>query len=152
MSYQDWQWRGSCDIKETELHLRVYLNKPETLTLERIKGYDQSAARAIQQAEELIADLREYRQALAARYAQLETAAYTLRLELIRHPAWSGIHGVSYDLRLIKRYEDGTESAELSEHYRGKERHAALARFEELCRQRPGIEIVKDIERRSWER
>ena len=33
-----------------------------------------------------------------------------------------------------------------------KQRREALARFEELKKQRPGIETVKDIERRSWER
>ena len=33
-----------------------------------------------------------------------------------------------------------------------KQRREALARFEELKKQRPGIEIVKDIDRRSWER
>ena len=40
---------------------------------------------------------------------------------------------------------------ELAETYQGKQRRKALARFEELKRQRPGIEIMKGIEKRSWE-
>jgi len=52
----------------------------------------------------------------------------------------------------FQRYEDGTEIQELNEHYTGKQRREALARFEELRKQRPGIELVKDIEKRSWEK
>lgn len=34
----------------------------------------------------------------------------------------------------------------------GKERRAALKRFEELQKARPGIECKIDIEKRAWER
>ena len=34
--------------------------------------------------------MQEYRQALAARYAQLETMPYTRRLKLERNPNWRG--------------------------------------------------------------
>ena len=39
-----------------------------------------------------------------------------------------------------------------TEVFPGKERHAAIKRFEEIKKARPGIEAVKDIERKSWER
>ena len=151
MSYQDWfrnAWGGREDGRA---EVRVYLSAPEKLTIDRIPWNDQQASRAILEAEVLIQNLKEYRQALATRYASLTTSAYSLRLELIRHPAWGG-HGVTFDLRIIKRYEDGTEVDELREHYTGKQRREALARYEELKKQRPGIDAVLDIERRPWER
>lgn len=58
--------------------------------------------------------------------------------------------------RLAMKYHPdcggSTEIQELNEHYTGKQRREALARFEELRKQRPGIELVKDIEKRSWEK
>ena len=60
---------------------------------------------------------------------------------------------MSYRETLFRRYgSPSTEVKELNEHYTGKQRREALARFEELRKQRPGIELVKDIQRRSWER
>lgn len=151
MSYQDWfrnAWGGREDGRA---EVRVYLAAPGKLTLDRIPWNDQQAARAITEAEALIQNLKEYRQALAARYAELTTCAYSLRLELVRYPSRSG-HGVTFGLRIIKRYEDGTEVDELREHYTGKQRREALARYAELKKQRPGIDAVLDIERRPWER
>ena len=83
--------------------------------------------------------------------AKATTAPYKLRLEIERDPHWRN-QGVDYYVRIIRAYEDGTEVKELNEHYTGKQRREALARFEELRKQRPGIELVKDIQRRSWER
>ena len=151
MSYETWFHHGTWYNPEYRVNLYGYFRDPEKLTQKDIDWQEQSAARCIAEAQELIADLQEHRKALAARYAELASAPYTLRLELVRHPAWSG-HGVTFDLRIVRRYEDGTEVDELNEHYEGKQRREALARFEELKKQRPGIEIVKDIERRSWER
>ena len=96
----------------------------------------------------MLDDLTEYRQALAARYAALSTMPYTLRLELERIPDW-GSGRVKYYVRLVKTYEDGTAVKELEEVYAGKQRREALARFEALRKERPGIEAVKDIERRA---
>lgn len=47
---------------------------------------------------------------------------------------------------LLNKVETATET------FPGKERHAAIKRFEELKKERPGIEYIKDIERKSWER
>ena len=76
---------------------------------------------------------------------------YKLRLSLVRHSPWSG-RGVTFDLRIIRIYEDGNAVDELHEHYTGKQRREALARYAELKKQRPGIDAVLDIERRTWER
>ena len=136
---------------EGRINITGYLQRPDKLKPNDIKGADNTAARCIAEMQQAIADLSEYRQALAARYADLSTAPYALRLELERYPATS-YHGVSFEIRITKRYEDGTAITELRETYPGKERHAALVRFEALKKQRPGIEVWKDIERRSWER
>ena len=137
--------------EEARIDIHAFLLLPDKLLENQIKHYDDSAARAIAECEEMIADLKEYRQALAARYAQLTTASYKLRLEIERDPHWRG-KCVDYYVRIRKTYEDGTEVNELEEHYTGKERRQALARFEELRKQRTGIEIVKKLERYSWEK
>lgn len=151
MSYRDTIFRryGSPST-EGRVDIRDYLLLPEKLTEDQIQRYDKSAAQTIAECKAVIQDLKEYRRDLAARYAHLTTAPYKLRLELERDPHWRG-KCVDYYVRIIKTYEDGTEVKDLSEHYTGKERRQALARFEELRKQRPGIEIKKDIERRRWE-
>lgn len=136
---------------EGRINITGYFRHPDKLTLNDIKGADSTAARCIVEMQQAIADLSEYRQALATRYADLSTAPYTLRLELERYPADS-FHGVLFEVRIIKRYEDGTTVPELREKYQGKQRREALVRFEALKKQRPGIEIWQDIERRRWER
>lgn len=152
MGYRDTIFRryGS-PSEEGRIEIRDYLLLPEKLTEDQIKRYDESAAQTIAECEEAIKDLQSYRQDLAARFSYLTTSPYKLRLEIERDPHWRN-QGVDYYVRIVKTYEDGTEVKELQEHYSGKQRREALARFEELKRQRPGIEIVKDISRRSWEK
>lgn len=151
MSYREtlFQRYGSPST-EGRVDIRDYLLLPEKLTENEIRRFDESAARTIAECEAAIQDLKEYRRDLAARYAQLTTAPYKLRLEIERDPHWRN-QGVDYYVRIIRAYEDGTEVKDLVEHYTGKQRREALARFEELRKQRPGIEIKKDIDRRSWE-
>ena len=151
MSYESLFTRYGSPSTEADICIRGYLTRPDKLTQERIRGNDESAARLIERCEEVIAALKEYRQALAARYAELDAAPYSLRLELERKPSYSG-SGVLYYVRIVRAYQDGTEVQELAETYQGKQRREALARVEELKKQRPGIEIMKDIEKRSWER
>lgn len=151
MSYDQLFTRYGSPSKEAEIRITAYLLRPDTLTADRIAWNDEQAARMIAECQQTIEALQEYRQALAARYAALATDPYSLRLELKRDPGWRG-SGVDYYVTLYRTYEDGTEDTELNEHYKGKQRREALARFEELKKQRPGIETVKDIARRSWER
>lgn len=147
MAYQDWfdSWHSG------EVHLRGYFQPPEKLTTASIPGQDRSAAHLLAEAKQLVQDLTEYRQALAARYAALETEPYTLVLKLVRHPGW-GRSGVTFNLRLFRQYEDGTTIDELHEHYTGKQRREAIARYDALRHSHPGIQAEKDIERRAWER
>ena len=151
MSYETLFQRYGSPSTDAEIRITAYLIRPDKLTADRIPWNDEQAARLISGCESLIASLKEYRQALAERYAMLQTAPYKLRLELERKPSYNG-SGVLYYVRIIRECQDGTEVQELAETYQGKQRREALARFEELKKQRPGIEIMKDIEKRSWER
>ena len=101
-------------------------------------------------AQALINNLAEYRQALAARYAALMVMPYEWRLDLTRDVRYMG--KVPFHLKLYKLYEDGTKQTELQENYPGKERHKAIARYKELCKERPGITATMDIARKAWER
>ena len=151
MSYHDLLMQYGSEADSAEQRIYIYAEAPKRLkTTREVSHRDKTAAADIMRLEKLIDDLKDYRQALAARYAQLETMTYKERLELERYPHWSG--GISYYVRIVRTYEDGTSENVLSETYSGKERRKSLDRFEELKKQRPGIEAIKDIERRSWER
>lgn len=151
MSWQDMFRRYGSPSKEADIRLSAYLLKPDQLAFDKISYYDRVAARTITAAQALIDNLIEYRQALAARYNQLATAAYRYELKIERQPP-SSYTKVKYFVTLDKIYDDGTRIAEINERYEGKQRREALARFEELKKQRPGIEAIMDIEKRHWER
>ena len=152
MSYHDLLMQYGSKRESAETRLYIYCQAPGTLTtVERVAYRDKNAAADIARLERLIEDLKDYRQALAVRYAELETMSFRYRLELHRHPAWNG-GGVKYELQLVKLYSDGTEINEWREVLPGKERRAALEKFAQMQKQRPGIEVVLDIEKRYWER
>lgn len=150
MSYHNLLMRYGTEAESAEQRIYIYCEAPNRLTTVKDVVYrDRTAEHDINRLEKLIVDLKDYRQALAARYAQLETMAYTDRLEIERYPGGSG---VKFYVRIVRKFEDGTTENILHETYSGKERRTALNRFEELKKQRPGIEAVKDLEQRSWER
>ena len=131
----------------------LYVNcyRPDKLsTVAEILQSNEWTSRTIAELESYITALREYQQELSKRAAQLETMGYKLLLTLKRYKRYRG--GVEYYITLTKTLDDGTQIKELSETYTGKERRQAIARFEALKKQRPGIEAVKDIEKESWER
>lgn len=98
----------------------------------------------------MIDDLRDYRVALAQRYAELETMPYTRVLTLKRDPSYKG--RVTYWVTITRELADGTKIDELREQFRGQERAKAFARFGALQKQYPGITSVKDVARRNWGR
>ena len=151
MSYLDLFQRYGSPSREAEIRLHGYLIRPDTLTADRIQYNDETAARLIEDCRRLADQLTDYRQALAERYATLATAAYRDRLELPRDPGYRG-KAVIYFVRIVRTYEDGTAETVLHEHFTGKERRAAFARFAELKHQRPGIEIMQDTEKKPWEK
>ena len=150
MSYHNLLHMYGSEQESAEHRVYIYAQAPRKLTTpDQVAYRDKSTAETIRRLESLLEDLRDYRTALAARYNELVTMTYKLRLTLERRPHWKG--HIEYLVTITKTLEDGTETEELREVYPGKERRTAFARYEALKRQRPGIEAVKDIARRSWE-
>lgn len=140
-------WRGD----EAEIRIFDHLRRPDKLTSkDGIALYDRSAAGTIQRMEEALEALKGYRQALAERYAVLDTMPYRLRLDLTRHKGWYD-KKVTYTLRLVRVYEDGHEEDEQKKVFPGLHRREAIKAFEEMKHQRPGIEFNFDIKKANWE-
>ncbi len=151
MSYTDLFQRYGSPSKTADIKIWGYLTAPEACnSFDQIAQYDKSAARLIADCKHLVAQLIDYRQALAARYNALATMPSHDSL-LLQRCISSGNAKVYY-VRRFRHYEDGTKIETETERYPGKERHKALARFDELLKQYPGIEATRDIERKSWER
>lgn len=151
MIYTELFQRYGAPSKEAEIRIWGYLNRPDTCAkFEDIRRNDDNAARLIADCKYLICQLTEYRQDLAKRYAALATMPSKDSLELQRYPRIGG--GITYYIRHFTEYEDGTRVETETETFPGKERRAALKRFEELKKARPGIECKIDIEKRAWER
>lgn len=149
--WQDILNRYGSRCADGEARVYIYITDPAKLdTADRIIHRDRAAAQSIAEMEKYIEDLKEYRRALAARYAELETMTYILELELKRCPYWKG--GITYEINIYRRYSDGCTVSDLREVYPGSERHKAFKRFEELKKSRPGITITVDTAKKHWER
>lgn len=136
--------------KEADIKIWGWLKRPDTCaSFDDVRSYDGKAARLIAECKHLTAQLIEYRQDLAARYNALATMPSKDSVKLERY---NGYNGITYYIRYFTEYEDGTKVETATESFPGKERHAAIKRFEELKKARPGIEYIKDIEKKSWER
>lgn len=137
--------------REAEIRLYGYLTRPDKLdTFGNIEDADREAARLIADCKRLVTQLLAYRQDLAARYNDLATMPSRERLALERVPNYSG--KIAYYIRFFTDYEDGTTVNTSSERFEGRDRHKAIARFEEIRKQRPGIEAEKRIDKKQWER
>lgn len=151
MSYHDLLTMYGGEQLEAEQRVYIYVQQPKRYkTTEDIARKDSDIARQIERMERLIDDLRDYRAALAQRYAELETMPYTRVLTLKRDPSYKG--RITYWVTITRRMSDGTETDELREQFPGQDRAKAFSRFAALQKQYPGIASVKDVARRSWER
>lgn len=152
MSYTELFQRYGHPSDTADIRLTAYLTRPDKLDrFDRIRNNDDSAARMITDCKRMVSQLIEYRQALAARYNALATMPSRDRLELQRYVSYGNKH-ITYYIRIMRTYEDGTTVEISSEVFAGKDRRAAFARFDELLKEHPGIEYTKDIERKPWER
>lgn len=151
VSYHDLLTMYGSEQETAEQRIYIYVQQPRTLkTPHDIAWRDGQVAAEIKRLESMIDDLRDYRVALAQRYAELETMPYTRVLTLKRDPSYKG--RITYWVTITRRMSDGTETDELRERYTGQERAKAFARFAALQKQYPGIASVQDTARRSWER
>lgn len=151
MNYKDELFtRHGSPSREAEIRILSYLKRPENCdTYSDITYYDKRAGELIAHCKHLIEQLTEYRQDLAARYNALATMPSKDSVKLERY---NGYNGITYYIRHFTEYEDGTKVETATETFPGKERRAAIKRFEELKKERPGIDYIKDIEKKSWER
>ena len=141
---------GDGERLEAEHREFVYVQQPRAMkTPHDVEWRDGQVAVEIKRLESMIDDLRDYRVALAQRYAELETMPYTRVLTLKRDPSYKG--RITYWVTITRELADGTKIDELRERYAGQERAKAFARFAALQKQYPGISSVKDVARRSWE-
>ena len=151
MSYRKYLTRYGSPSDTAEIRPYIYLVAPGQLsTPDEIAHRDKYAAENIAELESIIAALKDYRQALAARYGELETMPYKRLLMLDRCVHWKGHKECIVTITRI--CEDKTRIQELREVYPGKERHKAIARYHELQKQYPGIESEMDIAKQKWER
>lgn len=151
MSYHDLLKMYGSEQETAEQRIYIYVQQPHALkTPHDVAWRDGQVASEIKRLESMIDDLRDYRVALAQRYAELETMPYTRVLTLRRDPSYKG--RITYWVTITRRMSDGTETDELREQFPGQDRAKAFARFAALQKQCPGIASVKDVARRSWER
>ena len=91
MSYHDLLYRYGYEQDSAEVRPYIYIQHPRKLsTPEQIMYRDKDAAENIRRLESIIADLKDYRQALATRYGELKTMPYTRLLKLERCPTGKG--------------------------------------------------------------
>lgn len=137
---------------EADIRISGYLLRPDQLdTIARVKDYDQTAERTIQELEEKIRQLKVYRIALAERYNYLATAPTVPVVRLIRQKTYQGrvfYYLTTYERNLL----DGKEVKTSTTTFPGKERHKAIAAYNDYIKAHPGIAAEIDIEKRSWER
>jgi hypothetical protein len=121
-------------------------------TLPQILTSDKNAQHYINVLQSCLEDLRLYRTRLATRAQIIETAAYTLRLSLIRS-RYDLNSSVFYDVFLEKVFTDPSIKPVKLEtfHFRGRERLEAKNKFDELKKQYPGIDTFVDINKKTWE-
>ena len=145
-------WRGR-DRGEAEIRTNHFFYHPDQLDdISRVTYYDNSAAAAIEEYESLIEQLREYRGALADRYAYLSTAP-TIPVVKLERQKNSWTKKVTYSLRVFRRYvEDGNDVEESRAAYPGTERNKAISDYRAYVKNHPGIVAEMDIEKPRWER
>ena len=151
MSYHDLLTMYGSEQETAEQRIYIYVQQPRTLkTPHDVAWRDGQVSVEIKRLEAIIDDLRDYRVALAQRYAELETMPYARVLTLKRDPSYKG--RITYWVTITRELTDGTKIDELREQYAGQDRAKAFARFAALQKQYPGIASVQDTARRSWER
>ena len=133
---------------------RHYITRPDKInSLEQCKQADKATVNEIDDLKRLINFLQEYRIELFNRYQEIVSTNYRLRLTLKREINYYK-NKKFYYIYLEKVYdrEDVKPEELLQERFDGTERHKALNRFAELQKQYPNIEIIKNINKKHWEK
>ncbi len=140
---------------EAKVQPYCYLLRSDKLdSLKRVEQYDKSAKDFIKGLKAYITVLEEYRQSLydRAQFIIQSQTVYEMHLCITRRIDY--YHNRKYyTVTIYKAYNVSGIGYDkiLSEEYTGKERHKALARFEELKKLYPNILTKKDIDKSKWE-
>lgn len=135
------------DYITTNIYLWPYENETD---FKRLQTYDGYLKRDIERLQATIKQIEEHRKKLFLHSQKLASSQYTLKLSLSRRKNYNG--KVFYYIALSKVFSEIGEQKIIDEKYPGTERHNAIKRFEELKKQYPGAEHIKEIEKARWER
>ena len=152
--YDDFGFYRINDSNYIDHRINITLLKPtEFDSLDRVKYYDESAARDEKELENCLRAIKTYRRFLAEVYNKLATAPQAPGVKLIRRrDCWKG-NKVFYDLITYTKYIDSGNEVETSRKtYNGTERRQAIDDFKAYCKNHPGIESVMDIAKSKWEK
>ena len=132
----------------------AYIKKPDKIkSLSELQEYDKKAVSEIEYLKSKIELLNLYRVELYNRFQEINSANYHLQIRIERQRRYYE-NKVFYYIIMenIPDREDVAPREVLAETFQGKDRHNALKRFAELCKQYPHAEIIKKIEKLQWER
>ena len=143
--------------EQTTMNERFYLTftrADKIESLERVRNSDKEAERKIAEFLEYIEVLKEYRKTLFNRAQEIYAASYRLQLKIKRTvDNWK--NKKYYTVTLSKIYEESARIAPenlIDETYDGKDRAKALKRFDDLQKEYPNVEAVKEVDKYQWEK
>lgn len=135
--------------------IRIYANMynyEAVADIDTIKKYDDYAKNDIIHLQTAINRMQEYRSKLYEHAQKLATAEYTLQVSIKREKRYYRDNKVYYYINIAKVFPGIGVEPILAETYPGTERHKAIARYNELCKQYPKAEHVKNIDKARWEK
>lgn len=139
--------------REAEIKVAQYLIHPEDIDeIKRIEHYDESAARAIEDMQKAIEKLQTYRIALCERYNFITTAPKQKVIKLQRERSYSDKRVYYYIAEYEKNMLDDKETLIKSTKYQGKDRKKAFEDFDKIILKNPDAIVIKDTEKKYWER
>ena len=136
---------------EIRLYIHMYPYENEA-RISELKQYDTWAARDIRSLEETIIKLKEYRKELFEHTQQIQELESRLQLKLKRERRYDNKVHYYVTVKRIYPANERMYNDIINEHYEGADRHVAIKRFEQLKKEYPGIEAIKDIEKGRWEK
>ena len=130
-----------------------YIQRPDKIkSLDKIQTADIAAHVEIEHLKRQIEFLGIYRAELYNRFQEINSANFRLRITIERQRRYYE-NKVFYYITMenVPDRADVAPREVLAETFQGKERHNALKRFAELCKQYPHAETIKKIEKSKWE-
>ena len=140
---------------EMSERINIYGTRADCIKdMKHIQREDERARQTIAEMLEYIETLKEYRKTLFARAQEICAAGYRLQLKIKRSiDSWK--NKKYYTVTLSKIYDEAAHMNPdnvIEKTFDGKDRHKALQRFEELRKEYPNTEAVKETDKYQWER